>query len=260
MCKALGKTYLVFVNAITLILGLGIVGVSTYSLVKYSDIDAVLSKTATWAVLAAGALVFLLSILGCCAAKRQNRCGLFVYIVLVLGLVVAQLIAGGVMANYAGELKLNDNPKLNNTLSDLSTDVREFVECSYFLCCDAPKDPNAQCNQNVWNSDGFCKVLPNDLKGNSAACVSATSADYNQTIVDWLHDHVRQLSIAAIVVGCVQLLAVMFATCLLCSKKPKSAEELEAERRLNENRQAGTLTYGSAPPPATNANTISYAV
>lgn len=242
-CVGLSKTYLYLLNTLTALAGLGVVGVAIWQLTTFSAIDSVLSKDSLWLVLATGAAVFFLSLLGCTAARGQHKCALFVYCVLVLAVAAAQLGGGAVVANYAGQLNYD-----NKNLDNLDAKVREFVECSYEWCC-TDQGPSS-CTSDVWNSDGFCKVLPDELHNkNSPECKDESKFD--ETILDFLHDHSRTLATTAIVLGSVQVLALLCATCLICAPRKKSLEELEAERRLNEHQnapQAGQLVYGSQPP------------
>lgn len=239
MCTTFSKVYLYLLNTITAISGLAVFGVSIWQLTEYSDIDSVLSKNALWVVLAMGAAVFLLSMLGCFAARGQNKCCLFVYFVLVLVVAIGQLVGGAIVANYAGELKIDN-------LDSLSSSVTDFVDCSYNWCCF--NSPGETCNTDVWNSDGFCKVLPDNLKSGSSSCKAGDETAYQTASLDFLRDHSRQFSIAAISLGVVELLALLAAIYLMCTKKEKTAAQREAERRLKENQQAGAIVYGSQPP------------
>lgn len=240
MCRALGKTYLTIINLITALLGLVIVGICAYVLIEYSSIDAVLSKTATYVCLGVGIILFFVSLLGCCAAQKQNRCGLFIYIVILLVVAAAQIIGGITIAVYAGDLETN-----NGNIEDLTSDVQSFVSCSYAWCCynnvDVPSGDAGpgECTSSTWNSDGFCSVFPDDLQSGSSNCGSVT--EYNEALVDWLHDNQRYFAIAAITLGSIELLAVFFATYLMCAK---TKEQEEAERLKKSQQNGGQIAYG----------------
>jgi len=200
------------------------------------DITAILSESATYVFLGFGIVLFFVSILGCCAAQKQNRCGLFVYIVILLCVAAATTIGGITIAVYAGELT-TDNGQIN----DLSSDLQTFVDCSYAWCCydNNPPTEDEKCTSSTWASNGFCEVFPSDLQKGSENC--AASADYNEALVDWLHKNQKYLAIAAIVIGSIEFLAVFFATYLMCSK---TKEQEEAERLKKQQEQAGTIAYG----------------
>lgn len=250
-CRGLSKFYLVALNFVTAVLGIAVIGVAAYTLIEYADINAVLSKTATYGVLCAGIVLFLFSLFGCCAARSQNRCALMIYVLALLTIGAAQIIAGAVIANYAGELNLSYN---TTNLDILSDDVQDFVTCSYGWCCDN-EEARGSCNKNLWANDGFCKVLPANLKSPSSTCDDPGT--YNEAIVQWIRDNERTLAIAALSLGGVELIAVVFGVYLLCASKPKTPEQIEQEQRLKA-QNAGSLAYGSAQPVAGGA--VRYAV
>lgn len=227
MCKKLGKFYLTAINVVTALLGLVIVGIASYALGAYSDIDAILSRSATWVVLAVGLVLFFVSILGCKSAQSQNRCGLFIYIAVVCCLGAAQLIGGATIAVYAGELETD-----NGSIEDLSDELQDFVNCSRSWCCSGNGDGCGDIT--LWNSPGFCTVLPDELQDkDSDECKSEEL--YNDALIQWLKDNQQALAIACIVIGSIEVLAVFFALWLMCSKKP---EEEEAARKKKEAAEA----------------------
>lgn len=249
-CRGLAKFYLTFLSTLTALVGLAVIAASSYSLAEFDDIQAILSRKALYAVLAAGVLLFLFSLLGCCASKSQNRCGLLVYVLGVLAVGALQIIGGAVIADYAGDLQIS-----NGNIDGLTSEVQDFVTCSYYYCCG---NESASCDTNVWNSDGFCKILPDDLSNPSSQQCSSES-EFNQALVDWLHDNERTIAIAALALGGVELLAVFFGVYLMCSSKPKTPEQIEQEQRIAaQSYSGGQLVYGSAQPAS--AGQVRYAV
>lgn len=238
-CPSLSSAYLYALNTLTAIAGLGVVGVAAWQLHSFNDISSVLSKDMLWLVVAAGGAVFFLSLLGCRAARDHgsNKCTLAIYATLVAAVALAQFGGGIVVADYAGKLDVE-----NLNADKLSQKVSDFVTCSYDWCCTG--EAGDTCNQDVWNSDGFCSVLPKKLQSGGSSCTSRD--DYNDAILSFLQTHSRDLAIAAIVLGSVQLLALLSSLCLIChrTETPEERRQKEALKQA----EAGQLVYGSQPP------------
>jgi hypothetical protein len=177
MCQCLGRTFLIFLNSVFALLGLGGVAAAAYGMVKFSEFSDVISLGALGAVLGMGVVIFLFSIMGAVGACKKNKCMLGFYVVFVSIAVVAEIGAGAFVMTQAGAIQAGtkDCPDGNfvesstcKTSSALVSGVSDFIDCTYQACCMATYTPPPPSNSTAPNS-----TAPNDpaLSGlNATSC------------------------------------------------------------------------------------------
>jgi len=184
-----------------------------------------------------GAVMFILSFLGYCGAIRESQCLLTVYGIFLILLLAAEITAIGLAAAYKDRAKLETKTFLQSTITRYYTTVERTDAVTLMWnhlqgqmsCCgvDDYKDFNLS---DSWISfkgnrtipESCCvlqdpvKLIPRDLN-----CPSSPS-DANSywrkgcydAVVDYLMFHRIIVIISALVIGLIQLLAILLAFCL----------------------------------------------
>jgi hypothetical protein len=233
-------------NVLFAICGLIITGAAAFYLIKYQDIDVILSRKLLWTVGAAGLGVFLISLWGCLAARSQRKCMLMVYSLLVLGAILVQLIGGVVVLNYANGLDAK-----NGAIQSLDEDVQKFVTCSYEICC---IQNTTSCDNGFWNGEGFCHLLPDDLEGDTCLYKN-DEPGFNDRVVSWLKANQKLIAIVVLSFCAAQFFALVFSCCLIFAPKreKRNVEDdhttvlIYAEQPQQATTSGGAIMYGSAP-------------
>ncbi|KAM8803242.1 CD63 antigen [Rhynchonycteris naso] len=172
-------------------------------------------------IIAVGAFLFLVAIVGCCGACKENYCLMITFVIflsLILLVEVAAAIAGyvfrdKVMSEFNKDFRqqMKDYPKQNSTVLIMDRMQRKFK------CCGAA-------NYTDWDT------IPLEPKGRvpDSCCVNVTQGcginftvkeihteGCVETIGGWLRDNVLVVAAAALGIAFVEVLGIVFACCLV---------------------------------------------
>ncbi|KAJ7373551.1 hypothetical protein OS493_011153 [Desmophyllum pertusum] len=112
------KFLVVFFNFIFFVFGCVLIGVGAWTLIQYGDYitlsQSVPYATGSKVMIAAGALVALISFLGCCGAWRESKCMLIIFLICLLVILGLEIAAG--VLGYQNRSKLDDTLDNDATL------------------------------------------------------------------------------------------------------------------------------------------------
>jgi len=273
--KGLSKTYLVFVNVLVAICGLGVLAGSVYVHASFSDFSSIFSRSGVVMGLIAGGATMLIGLWGCYAATKQNKCMLFLYSIFMLVMIVLYFASGIVTGVYLNKIDptdfLGNKTKVTKITDKVLIEINSFELMAFNDCCANVfgLEPVAKCEGDdaQWNciannlpdelkpEQGFCTFLNiTEIDGHKIAADPETggcggktggSDQFKKDIYDFLESHFNSLMIGAIAVGVAELLCLLFACCLLCSNREEYDEAYR--KQLEQQKQAGQLTGTGAP-------------
>lgn len=128
---------LYFFNFVTLVLGAAMVGCGSYVAASFSNgWESLVSINAVYAGIAAGAILIIVSVIGCCAAKRdQSKCLVFVYAVLIVAALAIQIAAAVVVFEYSNSLAGSDTWVSGNLTDSNQRTINNGLLSSFTACC-----------------------------------------------------------------------------------------------------------------------------
>lgn len=218
-CSAVGclKKLLIICNVLFTIIGLVLVGFGVYQYVTNSGANSDVS------LIVFGAIIFLISFLGFCAALKESPCLLITFAVILLILCILQVGLGVKIQvettdeniNPVAEAHLEDSFK--NYLAD--SDKRDFFNALQYAyhCCGVNGSSDYE---NIWGN----LTLPASCCGfeNEEVCVSG-GGDYLIGCVDvfseLIKDELRTKTISCYIAGAVDLVGAIFSIILTISIK-----------------------------------------
>jgi len=183
---ACAKNTLMGMNLVFLILGAVIIGMAHYY--NQSESSTLTSDTLAQAVMAMGAIVMLISFLGCCGAHNESRVLLCFYAFLLVLSILIQVIIAAVL--------LVDESKVEEVIEDgweggsdsLRADLQNNFDC---------------CGLNQFNDTLAALPCP---ENSFEPCLPKLKND--------LEEQMELLGIIALVVAFVQIAGVIMALCL----------------------------------------------
>ncbi|KAM5332729.1 CD63 antigen isoform 1-T2 [Glossophaga mutica] len=204
--------------------GLIVVGVAAqYVLSQTLSQEATPGSVLLVVIIAVGAFLFLVAIVGCCGACKENNCLMITFVIflsLIMLVEVAAAIAGyvfrdKVMSEFNKDFRqqMKNYPKQNHTGSILDRMQENFK------CCGAA-------NYTDWGN------IPLEPKGRvpDSCCINVTQGCginfkvkdiYTEGCVEkigvWLRNNVLVVAAAALGIAFVEVLGVAFACCLVKS-------------------------------------------
>ncbi|XP_016021290.2 CD63 antigen [Rousettus aegyptiacus] len=173
-------------------------------------------------IIAVGAFLFLVAIVGCCGACKENYCLMITFVIflsLIVLVEVAAAIAGyvfrdKVMSEFNKDFRqqMKDYPKQNQTALFLDGMQENFK------CCGAA-------NYTDWKT-----IFESKARVPDSCCVNVTQGcgiNYNvkeiytegcvEKIGSWLRSNVLLVAAAALGIAFVEVLGIVFACCLVKS-------------------------------------------
>lgn len=216
------KNILVFVNFLAMLGGVLMMAYGIQILYSRGDMFLMGSVATTGIIL--GVLTAFVSFLGCCGATNEKGILLKIYFALLMVLVVLQIVAGSVAAATKVS-SLSDNVWTTmynkNDSSILSVEYR-------FQCC------------------GFTSVTDRAVPSNCVSELGFTVSCYN-TIMYTLKSNVGSLAAAALTLGLVQLMGLIFSFIMfrkMAAREGDAKAFLSEAWRINTNRiQHGYAHY-----------------
>ncbi|TGZ66920.1 hypothetical protein CRM22_005086 [Opisthorchis felineus] len=137
------KCAVFFFNIICFICALLLIIVGSWVQVKFSDYGPELQKVwqaAPIALIVLGAVILLVSFLGCCGAIKENVCMLYTYGVLLVILLIAEIVAAVMTVVYKDKI----DPEIEKILKDAVRDypkpeIQQSIDLiqKTFECCGA---------------------------------------------------------------------------------------------------------------------------
>ncbi|XP_066993048.1 tetraspanin-9 [Anabrus simplex] len=248
----LAKYLLCFFNFILFLAGSVVLGVGIWiavdknsfiSFTKIIDNEEVQRKlrdltypeviaTASYILIAAGAFVFLVSMLGYCGALRESQCLLTCYGVFLVIILIMEITAGSIAAAYKKETEDKTRELLKESIKRYTTKDNpnaETIMWNYFMaelkCCgvDSYKDfegsewaiktknvvPEACCAL----SGKITEFIPVDALCTKTPLAAWQNGCYNE-FKRWIDDHINIVMGVGIGLGLLQLLGIFLAFCL----------------------------------------------
>ncbi|GLH11757.1 Tetraspanin [Gryllus bimaculatus] len=191
-------------------------------------------EQASYILIAAGSLVFLVSFLGYCGALRESQCLLTCYGVFLVIILLMEITAGALAAAYRKEAEQKARTFLKNSIKDYygPRDQPDAVTLmwNYFMaelkCCGV--DDYKDFASSKWQTSNTSLVVPEaccELQGDRAdfkplyeACPRTPSLAWKDGCYDkfmaWLLQHMTVVIAVGIGLGLLQLLGIFLAFCL----------------------------------------------
>ncbi|XP_063365054.1 tetraspanin-9-like [Cydia amplana] len=212
MCLAafVVKYVLFFANAVFALAGLGLLGVGIAVLVQFSDLVEIVPvaiNSIPIAVIVVGAVVFLISVFGCCGAIRESRCLLIMYSVCMMILAAVKIYLAVVIFRNLSDIYNVVEGWIRDAFDN--TNLREafhVVEAA-FRCCGV---------SGPGSYDGVYAALPPTCCADPAdadvgTCAAADAFGGCANIVaDWFNTFGDIVGIVLITVIVVELVAMVF--------------------------------------------------
>jgi hypothetical protein len=128
LCKNMAITLMVLVNTIFALMGICIIGISSYGLATFEQWKDYMSGSTSLIVgVVFGIFVFLISLMGCVGAVKQNKGCLGIYLFFEFIICVVMIIASALVFTYGGGVKRGDTV--------VGRTVNNIVFESYKGCC-----------------------------------------------------------------------------------------------------------------------------
>uniref|UniRef100_A0A1W7RAS2 Tetraspanin n=1 Tax=Hadrurus spadix TaxID=141984 RepID=A0A1W7RAS2_9SCOR len=201
-------------NFIFLICGIALIAVGAIAHKEGKNLTVFLGSkfpAASILIIVAGCVVLGLSFLGCCGALKESYCMLMTFSVLLFLLFIIELAAGITAFVFRNKLEkviennMKDSMKKYNTTTDV-TKSWDYVQ-KKLKCCGVNSSKD-------WTNVG--KPIPESCCADDD-CNKETgqySAGCFKKIDDNIKGHAVQLGVAALVIGFIQLLGLIFGCCL----------------------------------------------
>lgn len=219
------KFWLFIVNGLLLTIGvimiaLGGTGLASTKEMSESEsgeaLSAVFSPRALEMLVAGGALTIVIAAIGMYAAKHSTaasaRIVLFIYGALMI-LIIGLEVAGGVVAlNFAGELDTYGKSARADEYTDKSIEkIDNGLEKAMSICCDEEQ----LANEAIAKSCKLIKAVVNPKDG-PPGCDSFEN--FKSNFIDYANRKARSIALFGLVVGVLQLLALISACYLVKNK------------------------------------------
>jgi len=238
LCSGCAKMFLVLLNIIFAVVGLGMMGAGIYAMTQFSKFaDYGIPMTGFGGVAGMGAIVCIFSLLGAYGACKATqggcaRCALRLYIIFVGLAVLGQLAFGAAIMVFSSQIVSGNTACPDGTegingakcklQEGMVTTISDFVDCTWVGCCDKAL-PNKSLNQ----SKTFCSAKFKDAVPNAKLCdetlkkidglINCNAVDSKAYRADFYKFFSANLPIvggAVIGFGVVQLLALV-ASCVV---------------------------------------------
>lgn len=182
---------LIGMNIVFLVLGLTIIGLGAY--VYNTDVMVTVAgsaKALPVLVIIIGALVSFISFLGCCSAKQEIRCLLYVYIVIIVVILVLEFILAVVVLTKSSKAK-------------------EVVKDGWTSLSDA--------DRNTWQSKLDCCGFDTFNVTAGSVCPPTATKSCVSSLEDRFQSATTVLGVALLVIITYEVFSVIFSWCLIRS-------------------------------------------
>jgi hypothetical protein len=274
-CKNTSRAYLTWVNGSISSMGVVLLALGVYAYITYKTELSAVSSFAPFAGITLGGVVFLVGLLGCYGAQKQNKFVLVFYwfvmtvvTVLVLALGVLVLLSMG----YLDKVDVGDSASLvtgaHERLNDFSLSVYESCcEALNFVpngvpnvtaCSASPvgvpciRDPAFAASVSV--SQSFCVALAQtkingvpvgglSSTGTPTGCASPEA--FQGQFSNFVRSNILPVGIVLVILSLLLIIADIMSCVLICSNR----EEYDAEyrRKVQQQQQGGALATSQQP-------------
>ncbi|XP_015253692.1 tetraspanin-3 [Cyprinodon tularosa] len=234
------KTVLVFLNLIFWAAAGILCYVGAYVFITYDDYDHFFEDVYTLIpaviIIAVGALLFLIGLIGCCATVRESRCGLTAFVVILLLVFMTEVAV--VVLGYVYRAKVEDEvnssimkvyDEYNGTNSNAQSRAIDYIQ-RQLQCCGIH-------NSSDWRETHWYKETKNDSVPISccktAGCTGSMThpEDLYQEgcealVVKKLQEIMMYVICTALTFAAIQMLGMLCACVVLCRRSRDPAYEL----------------------------------
>jgi len=236
------KTVLVFLNLIFWAAAGILCYVGAYVFITYDDYDHFFEDVYTFipavTIIAVGALLFIIGLIGCCATVRESHCGLATFVIILLLVFMTEVAV--VVLGYIYRAKVEDEvngsirnvyDEYNGTNSDAPSRAIDYVR-RQLQCCGIH-------NYSDWmNTPWFNETKNNSVpisccKSNTEACTGSLAHPEDLypegcevLVVKKLKEIMMYVIWAALTFAAIQMLGMLCACVVLCRRSRDPAYEL----------------------------------
>ncbi|KAM7230764.1 hypothetical protein CapIbe_018254 [Capra ibex] len=236
------KTVLVFLNLIFWGAAGILCYVGAYVFITYDDYDHFFEDVYTLipavVIIAVGALLFIIGLIGCCATIRESRCGLATFVIILLLVFVTEVVV--VVLGYVYRAKVENEvdrsiqkvyKTYNGTNPDAASRAIDYVQ-RQLHCCGIH-------NYSDWeNTDWFketknqsvplscCRETASSCNGSLAHPADLYAEGCEALVVKKLQEIMMHVIWAALAFAAIQLLGMLCACIVLCRRSRDPAYEL----------------------------------
>ncbi|XP_022368081.1 tetraspanin-3 isoform X1 [Lutra lutra] len=236
------KTVLVFLNLIFWGAAGILCYVGAYVFITYDDYDHFFEDVYTLipavVIIAVGALLFIIGLIGCCATIRESRCGLATFVIILLLVFVTEVVV--VVLGYVYRAKVENEvdrsiqkvyKTYNGTNPDAASRAIDYVQ-RQLHCCGIH-------NYSDWeNTDWFketknqsvplscCRESASSCNGSLAHPSDLYAEGCEALVVKKLQEIMMHVIWAALAFAAIQLLGMLCACIVLCRRSRDPAYEL----------------------------------
>lgn len=256
-CESLAKGFIYAFTGILMVMGVAILGSSLYVNSNYSDFSDLFSSWGLMMGAICGAALFLVSFLGCWGTKTQNKCFIFVFLVVVFVVLLAQFAAGVAYLGYIGKL---DDVTANSTKAEDLVDatnkkINDFIYSTYNTCCYADPDI-CQTLPTVTGPPYFCRkvtkcgllsppacLVGDEISVKKEVCTALSEGGftcekaltgldlflapkkYQRNVYNFMDKNTKFFGRIAAFIGGIEVLALVFSIVLMCQNKDQFYED-----------------------------------
>ena len=131
----LARGFMVFVDVITFLLGIAILGLTIYVVVDYSSFGTLVSFDTIYISIAVGVALIIVSIIGCIASQKGYKHLLCCYLFIVTAALAAQIAGTVLISRYAGQID-KQNKFLSGSITDAADrELNNAILSTYVACC-----------------------------------------------------------------------------------------------------------------------------
>jgi len=236
------KTVLVFLNLIFWAAAGILCYVGAYVFITYDDYDHFFEDVYTFipavTIIAVGALLFIIGLIGCCATVRESHCGLATFVIILLLVFMTEVAV--VVLGYIYRAKVEDEvngsirnvyDEYNGTNSDAPSRAIDYVQ-RQLQCCGIH-------NYSDWkNTPWFNETKNNSVpisccKSNTETCTGSLAHPEDLypegcevLVVKKLKEIMMYVIGAALTFAAIQMLGMLCACVVLCKRSRDPAYEL----------------------------------
>jgi len=270
VCRDVAKKYLALVNGIVILMGLLIVAAGGFLIAKIGEpLSFRFGETSVFAPLLVGAVVTLVGIIGCRGARKQSRCLLLLYWI-VMTFVTLIVLGGGVafMAHIGAldDVKLGESAALVDSTQQKISDT---IIAVFDTCCGAGDnttkvptcDADSSANPCIFDQDfvesldvpeEVCTFLSENAfisrNGTEFSLISSVGCQdalsFKEDLSSFVEGNAQTIGITLIVLSVLLLLVDMFTCCLICSNREDFDDEYRQKLQQQRNGAAIAGTAG----------------
>ncbi len=183
-CKAFAKIYLVALNILVALCGLGMLGGAAYLRIAFEDFAELFTEEGIYVAMGAGGLVFLISFVGCVGALKHNKWLLIIYSIVMFVAIMAQLTAGTMILVSLGYMNDVAVDAVGTITNSVTRGINDYELAAWENCC-------LEAYPAVWvppGGDGADEmVLPcaSASASEQQACYYSSDSVFEDTYLTW---------------------------------------------------------------------------